>query len=1003
MTRRSSSPRLVGREAEMAALIDAVARPDEERRVVLVDGEAGIGKTRLLMELVSRLRAAADERGPIEVVRGSCLVLAEGELPFAPVLEILDDLGDLPDMAGDVELVRTELSGGIATPSAGSGTRGRLFSQVRDVLVRVAERSGLVVIIDDLHWADRSTLDLLLFLARRLRGTHVLVIAAYRSDELHRRHPLQPVLAQLTRGFVREQIDLGPMSAEAIGDQVDAIVGRDDPALRQRIAERADGNPFHAEELVAIDAGDAPLPASLREVLLERLRTLDAATIDLLGVCAVVGCNVDEAILAAVSDGEPPTIHDGLRNAVEHSLLVPSADGQSYSFRHALLQEAVYDDLLPADRVGLHRRVADALVADPALRSRSPAVEAAELARHRDAAGQLDLAFEAYLEAGLAAYRATAWAEAASAFDRASTLAASRADGSIDPRLVAVLPSAAFAQYYAGDWRRAMALLRAWIDRAKSHGDNATSVELLICLARLQNTVGDDSASRMTYAEADALEIPEERIHARGILAAERVSKAYLGSRNRDAVALASETLPLAEASGDIEIVIHLLTDRAASLTQLGRFDEAAADFARIASLQSNQRSVFEMGVTITNRAWALAEAGELGAAEALLRDGLRIAADLGVSGDWDPWNLGVLAFIATMRGDWEQAVEVIDRSRASGIAGYPLHIVEGVTALLAARRGDASRAAGALEGARASAVGLEGTEPWLELTAAQLARDAGDARERLARVDAGLAALEGRDLLAVWSWLAAHGASASADLAEASHGRMASVTSREMSVQAHRFAEIADDVATGRHTPGSRSTRLTRANAAFAAGEADRAEGRDDPLAWAATAAAFEDLGYRPQVAELRYREAAASLRNGDRGRAREALRAASATAIDAGMVTLERRITALAHAGRLDIDASFEAGREAEAASDAASGVASRTEDPWGLTEREREVLALVAAGRTNGQIGAALFISTKTASVHVTHILDKLGVSSRTEAAILAIQAGLLNPVTDRIHIG
>jgi DNA-binding CsgD family transcriptional regulator/tetratricopeptide (TPR) repeat protein len=556
--------------------------------------------------------------------------------------------------------------------------------------------------------------------------------------------------------------------------------------------------------------------------------------------------------------------------------------------------------------------------------------------------------------------------------------------------------------YYAGDSERSMALLRAWIERAKSIGDNATSAELLICLSRLQNTAGDEPGAHRSHAEALALEIPEDRIHARGILAAERVSIAYMSGHNWEAVALASETLPLAEAAGDFEIAIHVLTDRAASLTQLGRFDEAAADFERISGLQSNQRSVFEMGVTITNRAWALAESGELDAGEALLRDGLRIAAELGVSGDWDRWNLAALGLIATLRGAWEEAVEIIDRSRDQGIVGIPLMVVEHATAMLAARRGDATRAAEALRGARAITIGVEGHEPWLELTAAQLARDAGDARGRLAHVEAGLAALEGRDMLAWWSWLATHGASASADLAEASHGRMAGIASKEMSAQARSYAVIAEELASGERIPGSRSTRLTRANAAFAAAEANRAEGQDDPAAWAAVATAFEDLGYRPQIAELRYREAAASLRHGDRTRAREALRVAHSTAIDSGMVTLERRITELGHAGRLDLDAALDAGRDA-ASVDAAPAAARATGDPWGLTEREREVLALVAAGRTNGQIGAALFISTKTASVHVTHILDKLGVSSRTEAALLANQAGLLDPSVDGVHTG
>src|SRR5262245_48342827 len=170
MARHASSPRLVGRDIELAALVDAVTRQDDERRVVLVNGEAGIGKTRLLAELMATLKEGVADRDHAEFVRGSCLALSEGELPFAPVLEILDGLRVQPEASGDVEGVRAELAGDVAAPGAGSSSRGRLFERVRDVLVQAAEPSGLVVIIDDLHWADRSTLDLLLFLARRLRG-----------------------------------------------------------------------------------------------------------------------------------------------------------------------------------------------------------------------------------------------------------------------------------------------------------------------------------------------------------------------------------------------------------------------------------------------------------------------------------------------------------------------------------------------------------------------------------------------------------------------------------------------------------------------------------------------------------------------------------------------------------------------------------------------------------------------------------------------------------------
>jgi len=991
MVRRSSSPRLVGRDQELADLLAAVDGQDAERQVILIAGEAGIGKTRLLAELEATLRSSGADDRAIGIVRGSCLALADGELPFAPILEILDGLGhDRPDLRARIALVSQELSGGDLTSAAGGGSRGRLFGQIRDILVEAQADDGLVMIVDDVHWADRSTLDLLVFLARRLRGTGVLLVVAYRSDELHRRHPLPPVLAELRRGFVREQLDLGPLSADAIGQQVDEIVGRDDPRLRRRIAERADGNPFHAEELVAIDVGDAPLPASLRDVLLARLRALDPATIDVLGICAVVGTDVDETLLAAVSGTDPGEIHARLREAVEHSILVPSSDGRSYGFRHALLQEAMHDDLLPADRVGLHRRVADALARDPFSRSASRAVQAAELARHRDAAGQTELAFDAYLDAGTAAYRATAWPEAAAAFQRAATIAAPDSDGSLDPRLMAVLPKAAFAVYFAGDLHRAVALLQDGIDRASSMGDDGTAAELLIHLARLYNTFGDEQASRATFVRLQSLDVPEERLHARAMLAVANVVAKYMANRSGEAIELATRALPMVDAVGDLDSVTILLSSRGSSLIGLGRFEEAAADFDRIAGLPANEISVFERGVFITNRGWAMNEAGELDAGEALLRDGLRIAAELDVRSDWDPWNLAGLGYVAFMRGDWDDALSLVGSSRAFGVGGIPALIAGYVSALVAAGRGDAARASADFAVSREIAVDIESEWPYLELTAARLAGEAGDPRARLSHVQAGLAALEGKDTLVLWSWLALHGASAAADLAASAHGRSAPGSASDDALRARAYATLAEEVASGRRFPGSSPTRLTRAIAAFASAEADRAEGVDRPDQWAAAAAAFEDLGFQPEVAELRYREAAASLANGDRDRAVVSLGQARSIADAVGMTVLGGRIDALARAGRLTLDTPAPALVPAVEAS-----APPPSDDPWGLTEREREVLALVAAGRTNGQIGTALFISTKTASVHVTHILDKLGVSSRTEAALAAIHAGLVEP--------
>jgi DNA-binding CsgD family transcriptional regulator/tetratricopeptide (TPR) repeat protein len=997
MARPSSSPRLIGRDAELADLLVAVRRPDDERRVILLDGEAGIGKTRLLSELAARL--AHDAAGAVVVVRGSCLELGDGELPFAPVLEILDALSGNPDLGDEIEAVREDLSGAgpSASPSGGS-SRGRLFLRVRDLLVGAAAESELAVILDDLHWADRSTLDLMVYLARRLRGTNVTLIAAYRSDELHRRHPVVPVLAELSRGFVREHVHLGPLPPEAIVEQVAAITGGADPALEKQIAERADGNPFHAEELVAVGRSATALPASLRDVLLARLAALDPPTIRLLGVCAVVGRDVDEGILQAVTDVRPETVREGLRAAVDRSVLVAAEDGRSYSFRHALLREAVHDDLLPADRVALHRRIADVLTDDPALRPTALAVAAAELARHRDLAGQPEAAFDRYLEAGRSAFRATAWAEAASAFERAGAIAAAVGDADLDERLVRDVPSASLAMYWAGDLNRAIALARTWIDRSKAVGDVATAAELLLALGSLYNFAGQEAASLAADAEAYEIPIPPERMHTRAMVAAARVNLAYRESRSQEAIALSEEALRLAEAVGDDELTIRVFIDRGGSRTLLGQMEEAEVDFQLVAQLLAREASTVALGILLTNRGWALAEIGELDAAEATLRDGLFKAVEHGTQVDWDPWNLAGLAFVAVMQGRLDETLSLADEVRATGVTydpGFlPGFLARLATGLAAAIRGDARTARESVADAYRIADDTDEELLYVDFLAACVHGALGDADARLACVESGIARLEHKDSSSMWSELACQGASACADQAEQAIARREPEQAAEARDRARRYAVLAAEADDGRLVEAFRSTRLTRTNAMLAAAEADRADGTDDPAAWQAVADAYADLGMRPRAAEAWVHAGAAALRMNDRAAAIEALTQARRITTEVGMPVLDGRITALVRAARLELAVLDEAPARSDATA-AESKKRVRAADRWGLSERELEVLALVAAGRTNGEIGRELFIATKTASVHVTHILDKLGVSNRTEAALMAVHAGVIPP--------
>ncbi|MEX1265031.1 MAG: AAA family ATPase, partial [Actinomycetota bacterium] len=330
MGRRFRSARLVGRDRDLADLLDAVLRVDPDRPVILVSGEAGIGKTRLLGELVDRLaETPGDTADPKPlVVRGSCLRLTAGDLPFAPILEILDAFGHraaTPELEG----LRGRLAGEGAEGVGSAQARTMRFIEIHNTLVEAAGDARLVIVIDDLHWADQSTLDLLLFLARRLRGSQLVLIAAYRSDELHRRHPLRPVAAELSRGFVREAIDLAPLDGDAVAEQIAELGALTNPDVAQAILDRAQGNPFYVEELVALEPGRSTLPASVRDVLLARLAILDLVTVRVLGACAVVGRDVDESLVGELLEFDGPSITEALSTAVDHSILVPALDGRS--------------------------------------------------------------------------------------------------------------------------------------------------------------------------------------------------------------------------------------------------------------------------------------------------------------------------------------------------------------------------------------------------------------------------------------------------------------------------------------------------------------------------------------------------------------------------------------------------------------------------------------------------------------------------------------------------
>ena len=371
-------------------LESALARAEAgEFRAVLVGGEAGVGKTRLVSELELRTIAAGGR-----VLAGDCVELAEGELPFAPLTAALRGVarelgpGDLETLPGREELARLlpELGDSEAWITRDSAldeplAQSRLFEVLLALFKRLGEQAPIMLVIEDLHWADRSTRDFLGFLVRNAHAARLLLVCTYRSDELHRRHPLRPFLAELDRRPVVERMDLSPLSREELGGLIGGILDEvPTEALLSELFDRSDGNPFFAEELIAASAEGRAIPETLRDALMLRVETLSEPTRALLRLAAAAGRRVSHRLLARVGELPDGELDDALREAVAANVVVQESD--TFAFRHALVREAVSADVLPGERAKLHAALAEALTEDPSLGDGMAGTTAAEVAYH---------------------------------------------------------------------------------------------------------------------------------------------------------------------------------------------------------------------------------------------------------------------------------------------------------------------------------------------------------------------------------------------------------------------------------------------------------------------------------------------------------------------------------------------------------------------------------------------------------------------------------------------
>ncbi|MFE7959951.1 AAA family ATPase [Streptomyces sp. NPDC057413] len=995
---RSVSPVFVGRADELEALRDALARAAAgEPQALLIAGEAGVGKTRLVEEFAM----AACHAGAVIAV-GGCVEIGADGLPFAPFSAALRALRrELPDAfaaaaAGqEEELARLLPELGEAGPGRHDEEgMARLFELTARVLQEVAADRTVVVALEDLHWADASTRHLLAYLLRTLRSGRLVVLGTYRSDDIHRRHPLRPLLAELDRLRTVRRLDLARFTRDEVCRQIAGIIATEpDPAQVDDIFERSDGNAFFVEELaVAADAGCCTgLTDTLRDLLLVRVEALPESAQRVVRVVAEGGSTVEYRLIAAVASLTEDDLIEALRAAVNASILIPTPAGDGYRFRHSLVREAVSDDLLPGERSRLNRRYAEALETDPTL---VPADQRAmRLASYWYHAHDPAKALPAVLDASVTARRRHAYSEQLGLLERAMELwdavpedvrarlrpldhaeayPACGCDPEATPlRYLDLMAEAAVAGRLAMERERALKITKRALRLLEDDPDPLRAAWFWSQRSRLvQALARGDGWDELATAQELVRGLPPSTVHAEVLTVAAGWS--MLHKPGAEALAAAERAVQYARMVGARSVELNARLTLGGLMVDSGAVDDGLAEMRRVLEQAVREGVPSVAGRAYVNLPSELESVGRSREAAALLRDGAAYARTYGLL-DSESWVWGNLSDSLYSLGEWDGAAQAAENALRRGQSAKPQGAAALCLAHLALARGEVTEAERRLQAARGH-FGSHDPMPQQWLPVARIAVGVAAAQGRLADARAALArALDagtppGTHRYA-WPLLLA-AATAEADALALPAAR----DGREQALD--RVLTTVKKLTT--------AAPIWRAHEQWVRAELLRAEGGATPATWSPVVTAFEALERPYDLARVRHRLAEALVTEGgddERARATELLRLSHAVAEHLGARPLADSVARLARRARLPLTGPAQA---APAPADPAEAL--------GLTTRERDVLRLVSAGRTNRQIAEELFISPKTASVHVSNILAKLGVSGRGEAAAVAHRLGL-----------
>lgn len=899
---RVSSPRFIGRELELTYLEEAFARARKGTCVpVLIAGEAGVGKTRL----VSKFLASAAAAGA-HVAVGGATGFGEASLPYAPVVEVLRSVAHSlgseefvgllsPRSKDNLALLIPELVDSTPTEQApaSAGAQASLFAGVLSLFEELAKRAPQVICVEDVHWADRSTQDLIVFLIRNLRHAPVVFVITYRSDEVRQGQHGMGFLVELQRDPSLVRLELSPLDREEVARQIAAILGR--PAetdLLDRVYGRSEGNALLVEELLAADVAGTLLPDTLKDALLMRLEQLSSTARAVVGVAAVMGRRVPHELLEVIAGRPSHELDEAVRQSIEQRILVPQPD-QTYRFRHALLQEAIYAEILPADRRRLHTLIAEQLAARVPPRGTDRAVVLAQIAHHNDLADDPRATLISSVDAAQAAEASFAFAEAAHHYQRAletweTVPSADRPSGT---SLAELMEAAAEARWSGlGDARGAAALLERALELRSPHTDPAARADVMSRRASLEWETEGASARVLDAYEAaleilpsgsDAVKARVLMRYARALLLSARFARAKLLAQ--DAIAAARTVAARHE---ELDALITLFTAEGA----LGESEEAIKLMELAHRLTVELRDPHLLSRFFSNSTYLLHVIGRYDAVHEMAREGVALLQDVGVSRDTQLYVRANAAEALLALGRVAEADELLGHEAPPApVTAIVLHTQR---AYLERTRGDFAAARKHLEQARNTGALVKEVQLQLliECLTADIAAWQGRLDEGAAAIVAGGLALAEVDEVI----LSARLSSIAARIAADARGPDNDVDPEDVRNQAvlllDQTTKILDDVA----YPWPEVVALRRQVEA----ELTRVDGRPDAELWREVAGRWSELARPYESSYARWRQAQALVAAGTVAGVGETIEHARTDAMRIGAVHLIAAIDEVAEA---------------------------------------------------------------------------------------------------------